>query len=41
MGIVSLAHNLRKYVAHKTKVRGKYAQSMIIVVEEPLLKAAV
>ena len=40
-GLVSLAHNLRKYVAHKAKVRDKYAQSMIIVVEEPLLKAAV
>ena len=40
-GLVSLVHNLRKYVAHKAKVRDKYAQSMIIVVEEALLKAAV
>ncbi len=27
-GLVSLAHNLRKYVAKKTKERYKYAQSM-------------
>ena len=40
-GLVSLAHNLRKYVAHKAKVREKYAQSMIIVVEKPLIKVAV
>ena len=27
-GLVSLAHNLRKYVAQKTKDRDRYAQSM-------------
>ena len=27
-GLVSLAHNLRKYVAQKTKERDRYAQSM-------------
>ena len=40
-GLVSLAHNLRKYVAHKAKIREKYAQNMMIVIEEPLLKVAV
>ena len=40
-GLVSLAHNLRKYVAHKAKIREKYAQDMMIVFEEPLLKVAV
>ena len=39
-GLVSLAHNLRKYVAHKAKVREKYAQSMIMVVEKPLMQVA-
>jgi hypothetical protein len=38
---VSLAHNLRKHVAHKAKIREKYAQNMMIVIEEPLLKVAV
>ena len=39
-GLVSLAHNLRKYVAHKAKIREKYAQSMIMVVEKPLMQVA-
>ena len=39
-GLVSLAHNLRKYVAHKAKIREKYAQSMIMVVEKTLMQVA-
>jgi len=39
-GLVSLAHNLRKYVAHKAKIREKYAQSKIMVVEKTLMKVA-
>lgn len=40
-GLVSLAHNLRKYVAYKAKPKQKQAQSMVIVAEKPLLKHAV
>ena len=40
MGLVSLAHNLRKYVVHKAKIREKYAQSMIMVVEKTLMQVA-
>lgn len=40
-GLVSLAHNLRKYVARKAKERDKYAQSMKISDEISLLKAAI
>ena len=40
-GLVSLAHNLRKYVAHKAKIRDKYAQSMVQVMENTLLNIAV
>lgn len=40
-GLVSLAHNLRKYVAQKTKERDRYAQSMKISDEISLLKAAI
>ena len=39
-GLVSLAHNLRKYVAHKAKIREKYAQSMIMVVKKPFMQVA-
>ena len=35
-GLMLLAHNLRKYVDHKAKIREKYAQSMIMVVEKTL-----
>lgn len=41
MGIgVSMAHNLRKYVANKAKIREKCAQYMIMVVEKPVMKVA-
>lgn len=40
-GVVSLAHNLRKYVAYKTKLKKKQAQSMVLVLEKPALKPAV
>lgn len=40
-GLVSLAHNLRKYVAYKTKLKKKQAQSMVLVLEKPALKPAV
>ena len=40
-GLVSLAHNLRKYVAHKAKSKQKQAQSMVLVLEKPALKPAV
>ena len=39
-GLVSMAHNLRKYVAHKAKIREKCAQCMIMVVEKPVMKVA-
>ena len=39
-GLVSMAHNLRKYVAYKAKIRDKYAQSMIIAFGETLVKVA-
>ena len=39
-GLVSLAHNLRKYVAYKTKLKKKQAQSMVLVLEKPALKPA-
>ena len=35
-GLVLLANNLRKYFDHKAKIREKYAQSMIMVVEKTL-----
>ena len=38
MGLVSLAHNLRKYVAYKAKSKQKQAQSMVLVLEKPALK---
>lgn len=37
-GLVSLAHNLRKYVTHKAKTRDKYAQSMQMMSVIPSLK---
>ena len=40
-GLVSLAHNLRKYVAYKAKSKQKQAQSMVLVLEKPALKPAV
>ena len=40
-GLVSLAHNLRKYVAYKAKLKNKQAQSMVIVLEKPALMLAV
>ena len=40
-GLVSLAHNLRKYVAYKAKSKKKQAQSMVLVLEKPALKPAV
>ena len=40
-GLVSLAHNLRKYVAYKAKSKHKQAQSMVLVLEKPALKPAV
>lgn len=33
-GLVSLAHNLRKYVAYKTESMHKQAQSMVLVTEK-------
>ena len=39
-GLVSLAHNLRKYVAYKAKLKNKQAQSMVLVLEKPALKLA-
>ena len=33
-----MAHNLRKYVAYKTKLKKKQAQSMVLVLEKPALK---
>ncbi len=38
---VALEHNLRKYVAQKTKERDRYAQSMKISDEISLLKSAI
>ena len=40
-GLVSLAHNLRKYVAYKAELKKKQAQSMVFVLEKPVLKPAV
>ena len=40
-GLVSLAHNLRKYVAQKTKERDKYAQNMKIDRKISLLRTAI
>ena len=40
-GLVSLAHNLRKYVAYKTKLKNKQAHCMVIVLEKPALMLAV
>ena len=40
-GLVSLAHNLRKYVVHKAEMREKEARSMVMQIEKPILKAAV
>ena len=40
-GLVSLAHNLRKYVAYKAKSKHKQAQSMALVAEKPAMKSAV
>jgi hypothetical protein len=40
-GLVSLAHNLRKYVAYKAKSKQKQVQSMVLVLEKPALKPAV
>ena len=40
-GLVSLAHNLRKYVAYKAKSKQKQAQSMVLVLEKTALKPAV
>ena len=37
-GLVSLVHNLRKYVAYKAKSKQKQAQSMVLVLEKPALK---
>ena len=39
-GLVSMAHNLRKYVVHKAKIREKCAQCIIMVVEKPVMKVA-
>ena len=36
-GLVSLAHNLRKYVAYKAKLKNKQAHSMVIVLVKPAL----
>lgn len=33
-GLVSLAHNLRKYVAYKAESMHKQAQSMVLVTEK-------
>ena len=40
-GLVSLAHNLRKYVAYKAELKKKQAQSMVLVLEKTALKPAV
>ena len=40
-GLVSLAHNLRKYVAYKAKLKNRQTQSMVLVLEKPSLKLAV
>ena len=40
-GLVSLTHNLRKYVAYKAKSKHKQAQSMALVAEKPAMKSAV
>ena len=40
-GVVSLEHNLRKYVAYKAKSKQKQAQSMVLVLEKTALKPAV
>jgi hypothetical protein len=39
--LVSLAHNLRKYVAYKAKSKQKQVQSMVLVLEKPALMLAV
>lgn len=40
-GLVSLAHNLRKYVAYKAEAKHKQIQSMVITIEKTLLKHVV
>ena len=40
-GLVSLAHNLRKYVSYKAELKKKQAQSMVLVLEKTALKPAV